>query len=285
VPAAIAVDAQTHHAFVANSASGSVSVLDTRNGAVLRTVRVGRSPLAIAVAAAQAFVLSRDHVSVLDARSGRLRRSLPVGGELAALSVDATHGRLFVIDQGRSSVSLLDMRHGRERWRLVRHLKNKRDDLPLAISAPLSRHVFVAWGSNNVSMLDVGTGKVLRTVRVGGSPLAIAVDAKTHRAFVANSADGTVSVVDAGTCTVLRTVKVGKDPSALGVDQGAGRVYVANKGSRSIGVLDAKTGAVRRVVPVGKGPVALAMDGGGRRVVVVNNPAGASHGSVTIFAP
>ena len=87
------------------------------------------------------------------------------------------------------------------------------------------------------------------------------------------------------TCTVLRTVKVGKDPSALGVDQGAGRVYVANKGSRSIGVLDAKTGAVRRVVPVGKGPVALAMDGGGRRVVVVNNPAGASHGSVTIFAP
>src|SRR5205823_5212716 len=61
----------------------------------------------------------------------------------------------------------------------------------------------------------------------GGSPLAIAVDAKTHRAFVANSVDGTVSVLDADTSTVLRTVKVGKDTAALVVDEGTGRVYVS----------------------------------------------------------
>ena len=52
-PSAVAVDAQTAHAFIASSDvvhhSGRVSVLDTTTGALVRTIHVGLYPKAMAV--------------------------------------------------------------------------------------------------------------------------------------------------------------------------------------------------------------------------------------------
>src|SRR5437764_8409290 len=44
---AVAVDTRRGHAFVANGDDASVSVLDVRTGAVLRTLAVGVHPLAV----------------------------------------------------------------------------------------------------------------------------------------------------------------------------------------------------------------------------------------------
>jgi YVTN family beta-propeller protein len=56
----VAVDARRHHAFVVNQGASSVSVLDTRSGAVMRTLAVGRLPVAVAVDVSthHAFVLN-----------------------------------------------------------------------------------------------------------------------------------------------------------------------------------------------------------------------------------
>jgi len=108
------VDTRTGRVFVANDGggTGSVSVLDARGGALLRTVTVGPHPFVMAVdgRSSRVFVTSLGamdaaghltgpgSVSVLDAQSGMLLRTVPVGVEPAVIAVDERAGRAFVVN-------------------------------------------------------------------------------------------------------------------------------------------------------------------------------------------
>src|SRR5438105_12646625 len=118
-PAAVDVDAQTGRAFIANTDSNTVSVLDTTSGALVRTVHVGLYPRAMAVDArtGRVFVAKSGgdspSVSMLDARSGLVLRTVHVGASPSGLAVDARTGRVFVTTLFGSGVSVLEARTGR----------------------------------------------------------------------------------------------------------------------------------------------------------------------------
>src|SRR5205823_1761384 len=101
-PWAVAVDDRTGRVFVLGGGiddayvrplgmSGTVSMLDARTGAVLRTVAVGVGPSAIAVDERRGRVFvantSSNSVSVLDARGGALLRTVVVGAGPSAAAV------------------------------------------------------------------------------------------------------------------------------------------------------------------------------------------------------
>jgi YVTN family beta-propeller protein len=71
----VEVDPTRHRVFVANRGSGTVSVLDLKTGTLLRSVAVGKSPIAVVMdrVGDRAFVVNHDSntVSVLDASIGR----------------------------------------------------------------------------------------------------------------------------------------------------------------------------------------------------------------------
>jgi YVTN family beta-propeller protein len=130
-------------------------------------------------------------------------------------------------------------------------------------------------------VLDTRDGRLLRTVAVGQSPVAVTVDADTHHAFVLNAGRhtakgdtaGTVSVLDTRTDRLLRT-QVGLDANAVAVDVRQGRLVAANTGSDSVSLLDARTGTLLRTVAVGWAPRALAVDERRARVFIVNEDDG-----------
>src|SRR5256885_12500599 len=66
---------------------------------------------------------------------------------------------------------------------------------------------------------------VLRRVRVGHVPDALAVDGRRGHVFVANWGSLSVSMLDAKSGTVLTTNSVAVNPVALAVDQRVGRVF------------------------------------------------------------
>lgn len=122
-PGALALDDRTDRLFVVNRATdsngvlpierGSVSVLDARNGALLRTVAVGWDPIDVAVDEQRgdvlvvnrntgntAFLRGRGSVSVLDARSGVVRRTITVGAAPVSVAVDEPTGHAFVPCEG-----------------------------------------------------------------------------------------------------------------------------------------------------------------------------------------
>ena len=106
-----------------------------------------------------------------------------------------------------------------------------------------------------VERIDSRTGRVIRAIRVGNGPTAIA--AGLGAVWVTNSIDGTLSRIDAVTGRVGRPIPIGQEPDGVVV------------GDRSVWVSDAN-GAVIRVqdnqivgsTAVGSGASALAFGGG-----------------------
>jgi YVTN family beta-propeller protein len=73
---------------------------------------------------------------------------------------------------------------------------------------------------------------VVSTVPVGSTPVSLAVDARTGRAFVVNNGDNSVSVIDSDRGRLLRTIGVGPGPTAVVVDEPGRRVLVTNADTR-----------------------------------------------------
>jgi DNA-binding beta-propeller fold protein YncE len=111
----VVVDARTRLVIVADGFDGSVTLLDARTGTVLHTIAAGVvapeagdyvSPTDLVVDARRGHVFAiaahstatQGSVLMLDATSGHLLRRLPVGLSPVALALDATTGRLFVVN-------------------------------------------------------------------------------------------------------------------------------------------------------------------------------------------
>lgn len=298
LPNALALDPDTGRAFVAADGDATVRVLDLASGQLLRTVRVGTpsalAPLTLALdrATHRVFVANRGDdgapsvVRVLDSRSGAPLATLRVGPGATALAIDERAGHAFVANEGAGTVSLLDARTGA----LLRTTALGLVPVALAVNVGAER-VFVAgpvepgpaYGpgreprpvAGRVSVLDTRSGALLRTVRVGASPVALAVDARTGRAFVVAADDNTLSVLDTRDGRVRRTVAVGIMPVAVAVNVRRHRVYVVNAGDGTLSLLDARTGTLRHTRPLAPAagafalaPYALAVDEARDRVYV-----------------
>jgi YVTN family beta-propeller protein len=217
-PYAVAVDTQSGRVFVAWGAH-RVSVLDARSGRVLRTLTgLGRT-IAVDEKTRRVFVAnpSDDTVSVLDAWSATVLRRVRVGHVPDALAVDGRRGHVFVANWGSLSVRMLDAKSGT----VLTTSSVAVNPVALAVDQRVGRVFAVGVanpmdqkGGNNflaqltyaiayqvgrngaVSVLDARSGAVIRTVRVGQFPAAVAVDERVGRAFVTNTNSNSVSVLD-----------------------------------------------------------------------------------------
>jgi YVTN family beta-propeller protein len=115
-------------------------------------------------------------------------------------------------------------------------------------------------------------------VTTGEFPIGVAVDQRTHTAYVANLGDNTVSVVNTATCksedslgcgAIAPTVAVGVGPQNPAIDLATDTVYVPNFFDGTVSVIDGATcnasvhsgcGTTPPIVTVGPGPDGVAVD-------------------------
>ena len=277
--AAIAIDARRGHAFIANSgipgqfgapSAGVISVLDTRSGRVVRTIRLPAQNIALDAATGRLFVTSggtfrtshgrllAGRVTTLD-ENGRVLASVLPGPFPGALAVDEATNHVFVTIAGPfikspGAAVMLDARTGR----ILR--ATPAGVFPTqAVADARTGHVFVvnsALGSGaptlgSLTMLDARSGRALRTIPLWGANGAY-LSTRTGRVFVTTSY-GTVVMLDARGGAILRTIAAGRsffpfNSLTVAVDDRRGRVYVAGGGS--VLVLDATTGHVLRTLRV-----------------------------------
>ncbi len=296
----LAVATRAGHAFVVSMGrqgspgvppgSSTVSMIDTRGGAVLRTTTLGieAGPVAVDEITGYVFVAAtgptkRDGtprgpgaVSMIDARSGALVHTVAVGLGPTAIAVDGRTGRAFVLNGQSDSVSVVDTSSGTVR----RTVRVGRNPLAAAVDEVTGR-VFVTspggWPApGTVSVLDARTGHVLKTVTVGWSADTVAVDARTGHVFL--TGDRVVSMLDATSGAVLATIPVGGNPFAVAVDTRTGRAFITGtdggvfaaihhiapgsppEWAGYIAVLDTRSGAPLRTVRVGRDPRGVVVD-------------------------
>src|ERR1700746_2508834 len=105
--------------------------------------------------------------------------------------------------------------------------------------------------SNTVSVIDLRTFRLTKTLPVGGGPTGIAANGKKNEVYVVNSGSANVSVIDAEHNEVVAAIGVHGVPYFIDVSRDGKRGYVANSGSANVSVIDLEKRVVVGNVRVG----------------------------------
>jgi DNA-binding beta-propeller fold protein YncE len=290
----VTVDERTSCAFVTNQ-DGTIQVLDTHTGALVRTVKVasGYNAVTIAPRFNRILVLNTSaqgvgtSLTLLNQSSGSALRTVNLGGNLHGVAVDEQTARVYL---GMSSgISALDARTGI----VLRTITLPVRGVPISVSLDRkSGHLFVAQegvtptglvpiqgGASTVSTIDIRRGVVMRTVKVGTEPYLAALDENASRLFMVSKIDMTATVLDSRSGIVVRTIALGPPqlgPDAIALDSQAGRVLLIASGNGSGGngrvtLLDTQRGTIVGTTTLGSYPWAAAVDETRARAYVVSN--------------
>ena len=152
-----------------------------------------------------------------------------------------------------------------------------------AAVAPEVDRIFTSnGGTDEVGVFELGSGRAIRTVKVGRHPDAIVYDAATRRVFAFNGRSKDVTVIDAGTLQVVApSIPAGGRPE-FALSDGDGRIYFNVEDTSELAVLDARSLAIVRRFSLGpcEEPSGLAIDPRQRlysvcrnKTMVVSDPA------------
>ncbi len=153
----------------------------------------------------------------------------------AGLALDAGKQRLYVADLSNSKIAEVDIKTQNvlrtfDSVSLEGDAKAQPfDTINLAIDTKNNVLYAINQKSGGVSLIDLKSGKVTKTVKTGDGALSARVHPQSSDLYVANRNDGTVSVVDADTHYVTAHLFTGVRPQTLAIDPKTGQVYVSNK--------------------------------------------------------
>jgi YVTN family beta-propeller protein len=131
-------------AYVTNVASGTVSVIDTSDGTVVDTIRVGEGPAGVAITpdGTHAYVTNGEDgtVSVIDTSNNTVVDTVRVGRVPLGLAITPDGGRVYVAHrnlEGKGIVSVIDTSNNtaRQDERIATHLGS----VFCAVALPFSR--------------------------------------------------------------------------------------------------------------------------------------------------
>jgi YVTN family beta-propeller protein len=97
-------------AYVTNSGSGTVSVIDTTTDTVTATVSVGSRPFGVAANSTRVYVTNSgsNDVSVIDTNNNTVVATIPVGLRPLGVAVNPQGTRAYVANSGSGSLSIID---------------------------------------------------------------------------------------------------------------------------------------------------------------------------------
>lgn len=231
--------------------AGRVPVVLSSNGQMSNTVQVVLLPTAgtgpfngdadhgkrsrelasLASIPGTSLVLSADEnddvVRVIDVNAKTVTQviTLPEGSGPMAIAVNAAGTIAVVAESGNGKAAILDLTKP-GKFAVVTEVAT--DLGPNSVAIGGTQAVVVNGDVDSVSVIDLTTDKLQKTIPVGHGPEGVAVDATAKLAYVSNENDGTVSIVDLTALAVTKTLMLGATvrPEAIALVPGAGVAYL-----------------------------------------------------------
>ncbi len=265
-------------AYIPNSGSNDVSVIDIATNTVVATVPVGTNPQGVAVnpAGTRVYVANfgSNNVSVINTATNTVVATVLVGTNPWGVAINPAGTRVYVTNQS-STISVIDATSNT----LLATVPV--DASPFAIVVnPAGTRVYVTARSSlgftgccsALVVIDTATNAVVARVgMLGTSPTGVAVNAVGTRAYVAY---GQILVLDTASNTGIATVPMGFSARSVAINPTGTRAYVTNDYSttntHTVSVIDTASNTVVATVAVGTNPQGIAIDPTGTRAYVAN---------------
>jgi YVTN family beta-propeller protein len=247
-------------AFVVNSRSASVSLIDMTKLVELRRIPILREPHHLVLSADGKYLLVGDTVGnemfFLNPNTGAVERRLPIADPYQ-LGFSPNAKWLVVNGLARDQVDVYDA----ATMKLIKRFPIASMPSHLAFS-PDSSTVYVSLqGTNRLAAIDLTRLAVIWDVPVGSTPAGVLWN-RGH-ILVADMGSDYVAEVDPEGGKVIRHIRTGNGAHQLFASPDNKLIYVNNRVAGTITVLDAATLAAVRMYSVPGGPddLAFAPDG------------------------
>lgn len=227
---------------------------DPATGAVLTGVQLDGGPMGIAHDAARGQLFVSDwynaRIWVLDDRALAVQQELRVGAAPAGLALSDDGRFAASADRDADQVSIFDAATLDLRARVDVGTR------PFGLRFAPDGRLFVGnVGSNDLTVINVETGRVAATVPVGERPYGVAF--AKGRAFVTNQYEDSVSVIDLATLQPLGGLPTGEYPEGIDTGSDGRHILVANWFDNSVTIFDAETLSMVNEIETCDGPRAF----------------------------
>lgn len=262
-----------------NNPGNTVSVINMATNKVTATIKVGTTPIGIAVTpdGKKVFTANGDNsISIIDATKNKVIKTISLDGYDGvpydgAVSPDGK--RVYFLDGDQSGKKVLGIDTTKNKL-IDNFYVGATEAGDIAISPDGSKLYVSVINLDYVNVLDLATKNVTASIKVGYQPDGIAISPDGKKAYVANNVDNTVSIINTAKNTVIKTVKVGQTPTEVAISPNGKQVYVTNSGNylnpnNTVSVIDTATYKVK-TIKVGKYPNGIIVSPDGKKVYVVN---------------
>lgn len=235
-------------AYIPNSKSNTVSVIDTATNTITATVPVGNYPNGVAVSpdGSKAYIANwKDStVSVIDTASFKVTTfSVPSGPEGIVISPDGK--KAYVANRGVDKVSVVDTATNKIIDTVS--LPAKSALVGIAVS-PDGKKVYTANGGlYSVSVIDTAT-KSAKSLSIPGSPINVVVGRDGKKVYV-STLSGMVYAIDTATNNVKQMAKLGELLWGVDISPDGKKLYVTDNSlyGSNVAVIDTATNQVTTV--------------------------------------
>lgn len=199
-PRGIAITSDGARAFVANSYSNTVSIINLRDASQVAIAPVGIRPNGVVLdeKANRLYVsnTNSDSVDAIDTQTNQVVATIPLGMNFFALAANETKNRVYVASASTDSVFVI------EGARVVKEIAVGRHPVDLSRDAQNNRLFVANQADNTLSIIDEATFAVRATPFVTNNLTTVAVDNARGRIFAGGA------ILDANTLSPIGQLKL-----------------------------------------------------------------------------
>lgn len=251
------------YAYITNSGSGTVTILDVVNVRIDRELQVGQNPVAVAASPTrnEVYVVNSGSgtVSVIDTEHNTVAATIPVKRQPVSIDLDSTGNLAYVANSGSNSISVIDLRARR----VIAELGAGQQPVAARISPDRKTLVVANRGADSITLIDPKTGSVRSVFNGCPGAQAPVILPDSSKAFVACSSGHQVMAIALGHTDDQAAVPdrleammdVGRGPVDLALKPDGGEIFVSNSLSNSVSEIYNTTDEVGDTYMIGEDPV------------------------------
>lgn len=150
----------------------------------------------------------------------------------------------------------------------------------IALTEDPNKILVVAESTNNLLLIDLESGQLLREVYTGQLKSHMVVKhPATQIAYVSNMESGSVSIIDYLNNRILNVINCGRGTEGLAINKNGSELWISNRDDNTVLVLNTRTNFIERTLLTDALPVRVALSPDYKFAVVSNF----SGKSITVF--
>ncbi|GFH40623.1 beta-propeller fold lactonase family protein [Lactococcus insecticola] len=249
-------------AFVTNTDSNTLSVVDLQTTEELKQIDIGESPrgaMAVDKVRGYGFVsnCAGNTISVINILEAESQGEIEVGLAPRGVDISPDNKWLFVANSGSATVTIIDL----STHEVVHTVAVERNPRQLQVS-PNGKFVSVPnFGSDSISIINVDNSNIKNTKNIANinlgkytRPYHAFPSEDGQLVFTANTFSHTVSVVSVADKKVIKTISVGYNPRAVITEPSGKYLIVSAEASNALCIIDRQTYQEIKRIDVGATP-------------------------------